>query len=87
MSVIALPTLIMPNFACVKYPKVLLDEFPNIGERRKSALLKNSVQSSVFVQLQWSRLPRCQVSAVKAAGELKAFLEARSNTPIVPQEH
>jgi excinuclease ABC subunit C len=59
----------------------ILDEFPNIGERRKAALLKK------FGSVQRIRLATVeQIAEVsgfggKAAGELKAFLEARS----VPQ--
>ncbi|HZL43398.1 MAG TPA: excinuclease ABC subunit UvrC, partial [Verrucomicrobiae bacterium] len=55
----------------------ILDEFPNIGERRKAALLKK------FGSVQRIRLASveqiAQVSGFggKAAGELKAFLEAR----------
>jgi excinuclease ABC subunit C len=60
----------------------ILDEFPNIGERRKAALLKK------FGSVQRIRLATVeQISEVpgfggKAAGELKAFLEARSITPL-----
>lgn len=56
----------------------LLDEFPGIGQRRKAALLKK------FGSIQRLRLATLeQIAAVpgfggKAAGELKAFLEARS---------
>ena len=58
----------------------ILDEFPNIGERRKAALLKK------FGSVQRIRIATVdQIAEVpgfggKAAGELKAFLEARSNT-------
>jgi excinuclease ABC subunit C len=57
----------------------ILDEFPNIGERRKAALLKK------FGSVQRMRLATVeQIAEVpgfggKAAGELKAFLEARSS--------
>lgn len=57
----------------------ILDEFPNIGERRKAALLKK------FGSVQRMRLASVeQIAEVpgfggKAAAELKAFLEARSN--------
>ncbi len=70
-----------------KISESILDEFPSIGERRKSALLKK------FGSIQRIRAATVeQISEVpgfggKAAAELKAFLEARSNTPIVPQEH
>ena len=56
----------------------ILDEFPNIGERRKAALLKK------FGSVQRMRLATVeQISEVsgfggKAAAELKSFLEARS---------
>jgi excinuclease ABC subunit C len=55
----------------------ILDEFPNIGERRKAALLRR------FGSVQRLRLATVeQIAAVpgfggKAAAELKAFLEAR----------
>jgi excinuclease UvrABC nuclease subunit len=61
----------------------LLDEFPNIGERRKAALLKK------FGSVQRIRLASVeQIAEVsgfggKAAGELKTFLEARSVLPAV----
>jgi excinuclease ABC subunit C len=56
----------------------ILDEFPNIGERRKAALLKK------FGSVQRIRIATVeQIAEVpgfggKAAAELKAFLEARS---------
>ena len=59
----------------------LLDEFPNIGERRKAALLKK------FGSIQRIRAATVEeISEVsgfggKAAGELKAFLDARSGVP------
>jgi excinuclease ABC subunit C len=63
----------------------ILDEFPNIGERRKAALLKK------FGSVQRMRLATVeQIAEVpgfggKAAGELKAFLEARSSQPVSPE--
>jgi excinuclease ABC subunit C len=60
-----------------KISESILDEFPNIGERRKTALLKK------FGSVQRMRLASVeQIAAVpgfggKAAAELKAFLEAR----------
>jgi excinuclease ABC subunit C len=60
----------------------ILDEFPNIGERRKAALLKK------FGSVHRMRLASVeQISTVpgfggKSAAELKAFLEARSNAPL-----
>ena len=56
----------------------VLDEFPNIGERRKAALLKK------FGSVQRLRIAAVeQIAGVpgfggKAAAELKAFLEARA---------
>jgi excinuclease ABC subunit C len=61
-----------------KISESILDEFPNIGERRKSALLKK------FGSVQRMRMATAeQIAEVpgfggKAAAELKAFLEARS---------
>jgi excinuclease ABC subunit C len=61
-----------------KISESILDEFPNIGARRKAALLKKfgSIQRMRAASIE-------QIAAVpgfggKAAGELKAFLEARS---------
>ena len=60
-----------------KISESILDEFPNIGERRKAALLKK------FGSVQRIRMASAeQIAAVpgfggKAAAELKAFLEAR----------
>jgi len=62
-----------------KISESILDEFPSIGERRKAALLKK------FGSVQRIRLASVeQIAEVpgfggKAAAELKAFLEARSN--------
>jgi len=61
-----------------KISESILDEFPNIGERRKAALLKR------FGSIQRMRLATVEQLAEvpgfggKAAAELKAFLEARS---------
>ena len=61
-----------------KISESILDEFPNIGERRKAALLKK------FGSVQRIRLaPVEKIAEVpgfggKAAAELKAFLEART---------
>ena len=64
----------------------ILDEFPNIGERRKAALLKK------FGSIQRIRLATVeQIAEVsgfggKGAAELKAFLEARSNdVPVIAE--
>jgi excinuclease UvrABC nuclease subunit len=61
-----------------KISESILDEFPNIGERRKAALLKK------FGSIQRMRLATIEQLAEvpgfggKAAAELKTFLEARS---------
>ena len=62
-----------------KISESILDEFPNIGERRKAALLKKfgSVQRIRLASLE-------QIATVpgfggKAAAELKAFLDARQD--------
>jgi len=61
-----------------KISESILDEFPNIGDRRKTALLRK------FGSVQRIRLATVeQIAEVpgfggKAAGELKLFLEARS---------
>ncbi len=69
-----------------KISESILDEFPNIGERRKAALLKK------FGSIQRMRTATVeQIAAVpgfggKAAGELKVFLEARStHEELVPE--
>lgn len=60
----------------------ILDEFPSIGERRKAALLKK------FGSIQRIRMATVeQIAEVpgfggKAAAELKAFLDARSEAPL-----
>jgi excinuclease ABC subunit C len=67
-----------------KISESILDEFPNIGGRRKAALLKK------FGSVQRLRLATVEKIAEvpgfggKAAAELKSFLEARSVT--APQE-
>jgi excinuclease ABC subunit C len=61
-----------------KISESLLDEFPNIGERRKAALLKKfgSVQRMRMASVE--QLAEVPGFGGKAAAELKAFLEARS---------
>jgi len=67
-----------------KISESILDEFPNIGERRKAALLKK------FGSIQRMRAASVeQIAEVpgfggKAAAELKVFLEARSAAPLRP---
>jgi excinuclease UvrABC nuclease subunit len=58
----------------------ILDEFPNIGDRRKAALLKKfgSVQRIRIATIE--QIAEVPGFGGKAAGELKAFLEARSNS-------
>jgi excinuclease ABC subunit C len=70
-----------------KISESILDEFPGIGEQRKAALLKRfgSVQRLRTATIE-------QIATVpgfggKAAGELKAFLEARTERePILRPE-
>jgi excinuclease ABC subunit C len=59
----------------------LLDEFPNIGERRKAALLKKfgSVQRMRLASVE--KIAEVSGFGGKAAAELKAFLEARQDKP------
>jgi len=69
-----------------KISESILDEFPNIGERRKAALLRK------FGSIQRMRLASVEQLAEvpgfggKAALELKAFLEARSNAGVPKPE-
>jgi excinuclease ABC subunit C len=60
-----------------KISESILDEFPNIGERRKAALLKKfgSVQRIRMASVE--QIAEVPGFGGKAAGELKAFLEAR----------
>jgi excinuclease ABC subunit C len=59
----------------------ILDEFPNIGERRKAALLKKfgSVQRIRMATIE--KIQEVPGFGGKAAAELKAFLDARSRSP------
>ncbi len=61
-----------------KISESILDEFPGIGERRKTALLKKfgSVQRMRLATVE--KLAEVPGFGGKAAAELKAFLEARS---------
>jgi excinuclease ABC subunit C len=65
-----------------KISESILDEFPSIGERRKAALLKKfgSVQRIRFATVE--QIAEVPGFGGKAAAELKAFLEARSNSPL-----
>lgn len=60
-----------------KISESILDEFPNIGERRKAALLKKfgSVQRIRMASME--QIAEVPGFGGKAAGELKAFLAAR----------
>jgi excinuclease ABC subunit C len=60
-----------------KISESILDEFPNIGERRKAALLKKfgSVQRIRIASVE--QIAKVPGFGGKAAAELKAFLEAR----------
>jgi excinuclease ABC subunit C len=64
----------------------ILDEFPNIGERRKAALLKKfgSVQRIRLASVE--KIAEVPGFGGKAASELKAFLEARSISSDVKAE-
>jgi excinuclease ABC subunit C len=61
-----------------KISESILDEFPNIGERRKAALLKKfgSVQRIRLASVE--KIAEVPGFGGKAAAELKAFLEARA---------
>ncbi len=63
-----------------KISESLLDEFPNIGERRKAALLKKfgSIQRIRMATIE--QLTEVPGFGGKAGAELKAFLEARLKT-------
>jgi excinuclease ABC subunit C len=62
-----------------KISESMLDEFPNIGERRKSALLRKfgSVQRMRLASVE--KIAEVSGFGGKAAAELKAFLEARQD--------
>lgn len=62
-----------------KISESILDEFPNIGERRKAALLRKfgSVQRMRLATVE--QLAQVPGFGGKAAAELKAFLEARQS--------
>jgi excinuclease ABC subunit C len=70
-----------------KISESILDEFPGIGERRKAALLKK------FGSVQRLRMATLEdIASVpgfggKAAGELKAFLDARSGELLEKATH
>ena len=63
-----------------KISESILDEFPNIGEKRKAALLKKfgSVQQLRLASVE--KIAEVSGFGGKAAAELKAFLEARASS-------
>jgi len=63
-----------------KISESILDEFPNIGQRRKAALLKKfgSVQRIRLASVE--KIAEVPGFGGKAAAELKAFLEARTTS-------
>ncbi len=67
-----------------KISESMLDDFPGIGEQRKAALLKKfgSVQRLRLATLE--QIAEVPGFGGKAAGELKAFLEARSGAVLAP---
>jgi excinuclease ABC subunit C len=64
----------------------ILDEFPNIGERRKAALLKKFGSVQRIRTASTEQIAQVPGFGGKAAGELKVFLEARSNSPLPSEE-
>jgi excinuclease ABC subunit C len=68
-----------------KISESMLDEFPNIGERRKAALLKKfgSVQRMRLASVE--KIAEVSGFGGKAAAELKAFLEARQDNTEIRQ--
>jgi excinuclease ABC subunit C len=61
-----------------KISESILDEFPNIGERRKAALLKKFGSIQRIRAASVEQIAEVSGFGGKAAGELKTFLEARS---------
>jgi len=61
-----------------KISESLLDEFPNIGEKRKAALLKKFGSVHRLRLASVEKIAEVSGFGGKAAAELKAFLEARS---------
>jgi len=60
-----------------KISESILDEFPNIGERRKAALLKKFGSIQRIRMASTEKIAEVPGFGGKAAAELKAFLEAR----------
>src|SRR6185369_8363053 len=61
-----------------KISESILDEFPGIGERRKAALLKKFGSVQRLRTASMEEIASVSGFGGKAAGELKAFLDARS---------
>ncbi|HWQ93397.1 MAG TPA: excinuclease ABC subunit UvrC [Clostridia bacterium] len=61
-----------------KISESILDEFPNIGERRKAALLKKFGSVQRIRRATVEQIAEVSGFGGKAAGELKAFLDARA---------
>jgi len=64
-----------------KISESLLDEFPGVGEQRKAALLKKFGSVHRLRLASVEQIAEVSGFGGKAAGELKAFLEARSALP------
>jgi excinuclease ABC subunit C len=64
-----------------KVSESILDEFPNIGERRKAALLRKFGSVQRMRQASVEKIAEVPGFGGKAAAELKAFLEARQDKP------
>ncbi len=69
-----------------KISESILDEFPNIGERRKAALLKKFGSIQRMRPATVEQIAEVPGFGGKAAAELKTFLEARSAAgPVAPE--
>ena len=69
-----------------KISESILDEFPGIGETRKSALLKKFGSIQRLRTATVEQIAEVSGFGGKAAQELKVFLEARSATvPLAPE--
>ena len=69
-----------------KISESLLDEFPNIGQRRKAALLKKFGSIQRIRAASVEQIAEVSGFGGKAASQLKAFLEARSTMPQIDPE-
>ena len=75
MSRIALPTLTTRNFGLKRISESILDEFPNIGDRRKAALLKK------FGSVQRMRM----ATGGADRGGLRVWRQSGGRTEVVPR--